>query len=102
MQCTPEWIIYYSSSSLSMSRSGLGELAQLVPLHSPHAGEQLSPFFLHVHRLSSQSVVQPHRITLSSDDGAAGWSVCMGSYIPLSRFHPQSLGTRPSASPFHS
>ncbi len=37
-----ERIIY---SSLSTSRSGLGELAQLVPRHFPKAGEQVSPAF---------------------------------------------------------
>lgn len=70
------------------------EFVQPVPLHSPQATEHSNPFFLQVHLLVSQFVLQLHRIMFSNLEGAASIVHVTGTGFPLATFQPHSHGFR--------
>lgn len=70
------------------------EFVQPVPLHSPQATEHSSPFFLQVHLLVSQFVLQLYRIMFSNLEGIASIVHLTGTRFPLATFQPHSHGFR--------
>ncbi len=85
---------WFPSSSLLSSSLIRGEFVQLVPLHPPHILVQSSPCFLHVHRLVSQSPVQPHLTDLRRALGAGSLCVVIGTSLLLLRVHPHCVGSK--------
>ena len=90
-----------ASSESSSATSTVLPFVHEVPWQWPQASVHFRPFLRQVHLAEVQSVVQSHRMTLSSSGGADGRSVNTGEYPESVSFQPHDSSCKLQWGFFH-